>query len=301
MISCVYEYNFTGLADRRQDSLLVGTMYHPLAKRLRSRRNIHQLHRSAMAPEVPPRSPPSPPTRSSPSSRRTTIIVRVISYIESVKVPWSKSKSKSKNDNDNNNDGGQQHNDVVYVISGMERVLYGTQAAADVVTICGIHPPRYLFYMVSGFVCDILQFTIDALLFLQLQDASACWAISFMISIVFRHTTHRYLVFGDYVGGYWKSLGRMYAGYSIIIALSTLFNIAMTHYVHVPHMVGFVVTLLWTGIVNYFILKKLWSFGGPASNNEKKTDAEATTGGSNAAQQELTLLATTNTKNRDMV
>jgi putative flippase GtrA len=54
----------------------------------------------------------------------------------------------------------------------------------------------------------------------------------------------------------------MYAGYSVIIVLSTIFNIFMTRYAELPHYVAWVVTLLWTGIVNYFILKKLWTFGG---------------------------------------
>lgn len=62
--------------------------------------------------------------------------------------------------------------------------------------------------------------------------------------------------------GYWKSLGRMYVGYSIIISLSTLFNFIMTRMAGLPHYVAWIVTLLWTGIVNYFILKKIWSFGG---------------------------------------
>ena len=59
---------------------------------------------------------------------------------------------------------------------------------------------------------------------------------------------------------------RMYAGYSIIIVLSTLFNVLVTKVLQVPHYIAWIVTLLWTGIANYFILKKLWSFGGkPAS------------------------------------
>jgi putative flippase GtrA len=144
-------------------------------------------------------------------------------------------------------------------------------SAAEVVQILGIHPPRYLCYMISGSACDILQFAIDFLLYAYfIPDASMCWALSFAISIVFRHTTHRYLVFGDYVGGYYKSLGRMYAGYSIIIVLSTIFNVIMTKYIQVPHAYAWIITLLWTGIVNYFILKKLWSFGGSGSKQEQE-------------------------------
>jgi putative flippase GtrA len=158
------------------------------------------------------------------------------------------------------------------IITGLERVLFGTQAAADVVAIVGVRPPRYLCYMASGFICDIIQFCIDLILHLalHLNDPSLCWALGFGISVSFRHTTHRYLVFGNYVGGYWASLGRMYAGYSIIIVLSTVFNLFMTRSAKLPHYVAWMVTLLWTGIANYFILKKLWVFGG-----KQKTDADA--------------------------
>ena len=80
-----------------------------------------------------------------------------------------------------------------------------------------------------------------------------------------RPRSHRYLVFGDYVGGYWSSLGRMYFAYSIIIAISSAFNFVMTHWLPLTHYVAWVVTALWTGIVNYFILKKIWSFDGGAA------------------------------------
>jgi hypothetical protein len=154
--------------------------------------------------------------------------------------------------------------DGVPIITGIDRVLFGTQPAAEVVEVLGVHPPRYLCYMLSGSGCDILQFFMDVMLHVvfHFEDASLCWALGFGLSVVFRHTTHRYLVFGDYVGGYWASLGRMYAGYSIIIVLSTIFNIIMTRYAKVSHYVAWIITMLWTGIVNYFILKKLWSFGG---------------------------------------
>jgi putative flippase GtrA len=194
------------------------------------------------------------------SSSRVAIS-STIAWLESLRLPKFLRKH-------NDGEGGD-----VPLISGLDRVLFGTQPACETVTVLGVHPPRYLCYMLSGSSCDIIQFGIDLLLHMvfHLEDASLCWALGFGLSVSFRHTTHRYLVFGDYVGGYWASLGRMYAGYSIIIVLSTLFNIAMTRYAHFPHYVAWIVTLLWTGIVNYFILKKLWSFGG-----KQKTDEPAT-------------------------
>jgi putative flippase GtrA len=170
----------------------------------------------------------------------------------------------------------EQDTEANPIITGLDRVLFGTASAAEAVTILGVHPPRYLCYMLSGSFCDIIQFFIDLFLhvFLHLEDASLCWALGFGSSIIFRHTTHRYLVFGDYVGGYWASLGRMYAGYSIIIVLSTVFNLVMTRYAKVPHYVAWVITLLWTGIVNYFILKKIWSFGGASTVDNKPNAVE---------------------------
>jgi hypothetical protein len=53
----------------------------------------------------------------------------------------------------------------------------------------------------------------------------------------------------------------MYAGYSIIIVISTVFNVVMTRDLKFSHYFAWFITLLWTGVVNYFILKYLWNFG----------------------------------------
>lgn len=67
----------------------------------------------------------------------------------------------------------------------------------------------------------------------------------------------------------------MYLAYSIIIFLSTTFNVFMTRFLHLEHYIAWIVTLLWTGIVNYFILKKIWSFGGSESTKDyEKTAVE---------------------------
>ena len=165
---------------------------------------------------------------------------------------------------DSDRDGAGIGADTVPLITGLSRVVQGTVPAAASVKLFNLRPPQYLFYMVSGFLCDIVQLCIDLAIHftLAVQDPSKCWALGYALSVVPRHTSHRYLVFGSYVGGYWRSLGRMYAGYSIIIVISTLFNAFMTKTIALPHYVAWVITLLWTGIVNFFILKKLWSFGG---------------------------------------
>jgi putative flippase GtrA len=165
-------------------------------------------------------------------------------------------------------DGNTTNNNMedcneIYWITGLDRVLY-TKASccAEDVHVAGIKPPRYLWYMVSGGVCDVLQICILYALHTVIADAAACWCLGFILSIPVRHISHRYLVFGDYVGGYWKSLARMYAGYSVIIVLSTIFSLVISRVLAVSLLVLSLVTMLWTGVANYFILRYFWSFGG---------------------------------------
>ena len=162
------------------------------------------------------------------------------------------------------------------LVSGLDQVFLDdrTAPASQVVKLCGLRPPQYLWYMLSGSFCDLIQLFIDLLIhiLLGIQNPSICWILGFSLSILVRHSSHRYLVFGMYVGGYQNSLIRMYGGYSISIILSTIANYIMTDWYHVPHYVAWVFTLLWTGVVNYFILKKLWSFGGNNNSSNMSQD-----------------------------
>ena len=173
----------------------------------------------------------------------------------------------------------QQNQEAVPLIENLDRVVFGTVAAAEVIRICGLKPPQYLWYMLSGACCDVIQFTMDYLMHtaLGVEDASTCWTVCFTLSIVFRHTFHRYLVFGNYVGGYWNSLLRMYGGYSVSIVLSGVFNMAITKMGNASHYIAFVFTILWTGVVNFFVLKRLWSFGGKTGNKGNATTNNTTT------------------------
>ena len=150
----------------------------------------------------------------------------------------------------------------VPLISGLDTVIYGTRSASDAVLICNVKPPQYLWFMVSGAICDGILFAMDYAMHFYIQDPSVCWAICFTLSVAIRHSTHRYLVFGNYVGGYWHSLLRIYGGYSVTIVLSTVFNMIMTRSFGITHYVAWIITLLWTGIVNFFILKRFWHFDG---------------------------------------
>lgn len=144
--------------------------------------------------------------------------------------------------------------------------------AAEVVSIAGIRPPRYLFYMISGGLCDVLQICSLFCLHTIIPHPTLCWVIGFLCSIPCRHVSHRWLVFGDYVNGYYRSLARMYAAYSVIIVLSTLFNAVLSASTKLPVTASWILTLLWTGLANYFILKYCWNVGSapvaPAINRD---------------------------------
>ena len=165
---------------------------------------------------------------------------------------------------DNLDDGKEtfRHPSRIPLIKGLERVMSGAQPASEVVATCGMKPHRFIWFMISGCICDVVQFLIDLCLFhvLQIKSTSVCWLLGYALSIIVRHTSHRYLVFGKYVGGYCHSLLRMYAGYSVTLVLSTLFNLAMTKLIHLEHYKAWIITILFTNLLNYFTLTRLWSW-----------------------------------------
>ncbi len=127
--------------------------------------------------------------------------------------------------------------------------------------ICGYKVPTYPLFMVSGFLCDVIQgciFYILSLFYTIDREATICWTLSYSASIVVRHTSHRLVVFGEYEGSYWSSLGRTYISYASSIVISTF----MMHYLDggfgLERKYAYVITTLGTGIYNYFALKASW-------------------------------------------
>mmetsp|Transcript_8874 Transcript_8874/g.13247 ORF Transcript_8874/g.13247 Transcript_8874/m.13247 type:complete len:372 (+) Transcript_8874:375-1490(+) len=189
-------------------------------------------------------------------------------------IPVSQKMDNNDNDNfDNMNrningsngtgiDNMFRHPSRIPLVQGLERVTNGTQPASESVALCGMRPPRFLWFILSGCICDVIQFFIDAFLYyvFHITEPTVCWVLGYGLSIAVRHTSHRYLVFGNYVGGYCYSLLRMYTGYSISLVASTLFNLILTHGIEMQHYTAWVITLVWTNIVNYFLLTQLWSW-----------------------------------------
>ena len=64
-----------------------------------------------------------------------------------------------------------------------------------------------------------------------------------------------------------KSLLWTYVSYSVALVLSIVINDGLTHYMHVNVSVAWVVTLLSTGVINYFALQKAYE---PSMEGGKK-------------------------------
>lgn len=85
----------------------------------------------------------------------------------------------------------------------------------------------------------------------SVYSASIAWTVSYLISILFQHALHRWLVFGS-GAPYCSSLVLTYIAYSLGIVLSSVLSTLFTVYLLIPHRLSFVLTLAATGIINYF-------------------------------------------------
>jgi putative flippase GtrA len=126
----------------------------------------------------------------------------------------------------------------------------------------GYRPPLYFWFLISGLWCDILQLFLDYLISIiyvfEFEKVTVCWTVSYILSIAVRHTSHKYLVFGEYEGTYFDSLLRTYCAYSTSIFLSMLTNSLLVNFLNCPHLVAWFLTMIWTGVYNYCVLKSVW-------------------------------------------
>lgn len=115
---------------------------------------------------------------------------------------------------------------------------------------------------IIGGICDIVQALIDYGISLiyksEWERATVCWTISYILSIWIRHFSHRILVFGEYEGTYISSLIKTYLTYSSSIVISIITNHYIVSLFQRTHKEAWIITMLWTGIYNYFMLKASW-------------------------------------------
>lgn len=142
--------------------------------------------------------------------------------------------------------------------------------------ICGFRLPQYFWFVISGAICDVIQALLDYLISLlyifEWEKSTICWTVSYILSISVRHTSHRYIVFGEPEGTYWASLMRTYLAYSSSIVFSIFANSLLVSMGGLSHKEAWIVTMLITGAFNYFALKASWR---PVDKSAEKDKAMA--------------------------
>ena len=153
--------------------------------------------------------------------------------------------------------------------------------------------------MLSGALCDVFQAIIDYFVYVmytfEYERATVCWTISYTLSIVLRHISHRYIVFGEYEGTYCASLIRTYATYSSSIIISIITNHIITNYYGVSHRNAWIITMIWTGVYNYFVLKKSWG-----SKSKEEDSSSGGSGGGNGDDDGVPLIPLQNSPNHNV-
>jgi len=128
--------------------------------------------------------------------------------------------------------------------------------------VCGRKVPQYFWFMLSGALCDVGQAVIDFCIYnvytYEWERATVCWTLSYTLSIIVRHSSHRILVFGDFEGSYCYSLAKTYLTYSSSIIISMFSNHIIVTVLGFNHRDAWIITMIWTGIYNYFMLKASW-------------------------------------------
>lgn len=122
-------------------------------------------------------------------------------------------------------------------------------------SLFGCRLPNFVWFQISGFICDCIQAYLDYLISLiyvfSWERVTVCWTLSYVLSICVRHSSHRLLVFGEYDGTYCSSLGKTYMAYSTSIVVSTVANNLLVKFGEFSHKEAWLLTMLWTGMFNF--------------------------------------------------
>jgi len=137
----------------------------------------------------------------------------------------------------------------------------GSLSLSDTCTVCGRRPPRFIFFAASGSLCNAAQLLLDRGLITLLPEhewwaPTACWMLSYTLSISLRHFSHAFFVFGRHAGPMWLALGKTYLAYVSTIVFSTLVNLGLVWGAHFKPDIALIVTSVLSTIYAYSLLSK---------------------------------------------
>lgn len=120
---------------------------------------------------------------------------------------------------------------------------------------------------VSGGIGTALFYVTYEMMLLVIPSVALAWTLSYLLSVIWQHALHSFLVFG-FPRNYVRSLLGVYAAYTLSILLSSGVAFVADSW-EVPPRITFVVSTVATGIVNFFTVKS--AFGETDSATDKRT------------------------------
>eukprot|EP01130_Rhizamoeba_saxonica_P000491 TRINITY_DN10472_c0_g1_i2.p1 TRINITY_DN10472_c0_g1~~TRINITY_DN10472_c0_g1_i2.p1 ORF type:complete len:138 (+),score=10.37 TRINITY_DN10472_c0_g1_i2:39-452(+) len=114
---------------------------------------------------------------------------------------------------------------------------------------------RFILFNISGGIGTGLFYIVYEQIYASLPYQAYAWTLSYMLSIIWQHALHTFMVFGASKGGYWKSLFWTYVSYSIGI-IASHFIMFILEYINLEYRIAWLITLVATGCLNYFTVTK---------------------------------------------
>ena len=136
-------------------------------------------------------------------------------------------------------------------------------ALADTCIICGLRPPRFVFFALSGSLCNIVQLILDRCLMVVMPDniwwaPTACWTLSYTLSISLRHVSHALCVFGQHADPPWIAIAKTYLAYLSTIIASTALNLSLIWWAICKPDVALLITAAFSVVWSYAMLSQTW-------------------------------------------
>jgi len=118
---------------------------------------------------------------------------------------------------------------------------------------------RGVRFVAVGLTGNLIGLAIYALIYSYVQlepRAAISWLLSAFIGIWKQHGLHRMFTFTDSGDSYFRSLGKAYLGYSVIITSGTLFHWFIVSHLGIYHYYSWFITKAFNLSFSFTVLRK---------------------------------------------
>ena len=139
----------------------------------------------------------------------------------------------------------------------------GSSSLADTCVVCGRQPPRFIFFALSGSLCNIAQLALDRALTLVLPPdvwwtPTASWTLSYTFTVPLRHLSHAYCVFGQHADPFWLAMSKTFMTYVSTIVASTAVNMLLVWGDVCKPDIALIITACFSVVWSYVALRNVW-------------------------------------------